>query len=174
MEEVPQHIPASATVQHPSETAINETAEIPVARFLSHDVHPDLVQPKFDTKRSYSMPVDSARFKRQTKSSVNQFPRDDDICYLEDVDICLVIPPKLQQLNYPKAEEGHEEDVAKVIRKKFSKLGLEEGSKDILAFLSSDQQQSSYISWQAHIEEAAEEETDDTFWEKVCGGISIT
>ena len=43
---------------------------------------------------------------------------------LEDVDIDMVIPIKLSALEFPKAEDGHEEDVAKVIRKSFSKLGL--------------------------------------------------
>ena len=73
-------------------------------------------------------------------------------------------------MDYPKVEEGHDEDVAKVIRKKFSKLGLDEGSQDVFALLSDDQVQSGYASWQARIEEAANEGADDTFWEKVCFG----
>lgn len=100
-------------------------------------------------------------------SSVKQVPCDDDICYLEDVDICLVIPSKLLHLDYPRVEDSHNEDVAKVIRKKFSKLGIDESSKDVLSFLSSDYQHSSYVSWQTRIEEAAHEEENDMFWENV-------
>lgn len=105
---------------------------------------------------------------RHTKSCAKQVPLDDnDIAVIQDVEIHMVIPSKLKLLDYPRVEDGHDEDVAKVIRKKFSKLGLDESSQDVFTFLSSDQLQSGYISWQARIEEAAEDE-DDTFWEKVC------
>ena len=124
----------------------------------------DTIQPKPDLFQSYSSVEGS---QRRTMSYVKQVPCDDDICFLEDVEICLVIPPKLLQLDYPRVEDSHDEDVAKVIRKKFSKLGIDESSKDILTFLSSDHQHSSYVSWQARIEEAAEEEDNDTFWQNV-------
>ena len=122
----------------------------------------DTLQPKPDLFRSYS-----EGSQRRTTSYVKQVPCDDDICFLEDVDICLMIPSKLRHLDYPRVEDSHDEDVAKVIRKKFSKLGIDETSKDILSFLSSNHQHSSYVSWQARIEEAAEEENDDAFWQNV-------
>ena len=122
----------------------------------------DTLQPKPDLFRSYS-----EGSQRRTTSYVKQVPCDDDICFLEDVDICLMIPSKLRHLDYPRVEDSHDADVAKVIRKKFSKLGIDETSKDILSFLSSDHQHSSYVSWQARIEEAAEEENDDAFWQNV-------
>ena len=128
-------------------------------------VKDDPTQPKPDPIRSYSNLEGSTH---RTMSYIKQVPCDDDICFVEDVDICLVIPTKLRHLEYPRVEDSHDEHVAKVIRKKFSKLGIEETSKDVLAFLSSEQQHSSYISWQARIEEAANEEANDAFWEKVC------
>lgn len=131
---------------------------------------PDSPQPKhhmLDLFRSYSSVESSQRRTLSYSSVVKQVPDDDDICFVEDVDICLVIPPKLLHLDYPRVEDSHDEDVAKVIRKKFSKLGIDESSKDILSFLSSNHQHSSYVSWQARIEEAAHEEEDDTFWETV-------
>ena len=127
---------------------------------------PDTLQPKPDLFRSYSSVEGS---QHRTVSFVKQVPCDDDICFLEDVDICLMIPSKLRHLDYPRVEDSHDEDVAKVIRKKFSKLGIDETSKDILAFLSSDHQHSSYVSWQARVEEAAEEEENDAFWQNVSG-----
>ena len=125
---------------------------------------PDTLQSKPDLFRSYSSVEGSQHC---TMSYVKQVPSDDDICFLEDVDICLAIPSKLLHLDYPRVEDSHDEDVAKVIRKKFSKLGIDESSKDVLTFLSSDHQHSSYVSWQAQIEEATEEEENDTFWQNV-------
>ena len=115
-------------------------------------------------------PVTSHSERQRVALYVKQVPRDDDIVCVEDVDICLDIPSKLIQLDYPKAEDGHDEDVAKVIRKKFSKLGLKENTQDVLTILSlNDQPQSGlYMSWQARFEEAVEEEKDDTFWKDVC------
>ena len=103
-----------------------------------------------------------------TKSSSKQAPDDDrDICLIEEIDISFDIPSKLTQIDYPKVADAHKEDVAKVIRKKFSKLGINEGHTDIFSFLSSGELQSSFLSWQAHIEEAVRDETDE-FWENVC------
>ena len=98
-------------------------------------------------------------------------PCEDDISFLEEVDICLEIPSKLRHLDYPTVEHNHDEDVAKVIRKKFSKLGIDK----TLNFLSSDHQHSSFVSWKARarIEEAVKEE-NDAFWMKISGQLKHT
>ena len=98
-------------------------------------------------------------------SSVKQVPCEDDISFLEEVDICLEIPSKLRHLDYPTVEHNHDEDVAKVIRKKFSKLGIDK----TLNFLSSDHQHSSFVSWEAQIKEVVMKEENDAFWEQVSG-----
>ena len=103
----------------------------------------------------------------QSHSASKQAPDDDhDICFIEEIDISFDIPSKLTQIDYPKVADAHKEDVAKVIRKKFSKLGINEGHTDIFSFLSSGELQSSFLSWQAQIEEAVKDETDE-FWENV-------
>ena len=129
---------------------------------------PDTLPPKPSTLRSYSVPayMESEKHRFRTKSSSKQVPDDDDICFIEEIDICLDIPSKLRQIDYPKVADAHEEDVAKVIRKKFSKLGIDEDHADIFNFLSSGELQTSYISWQARIEEAVVDESDE-FWENV-------
>ena len=152
-----------------TDTQVTSCTRIPITRLISEGHH---LESKPTTLRSRSVPSDFDH--RRTASYVKQVPRDDDIVCVEDVDICLVIPPKLRQLDYPKAEDGHDEDVAKVIRKKFSKLGLEEGTRDILAILSNDQLDSGFLSWQARIEEAANEEANDAFWKDVCFNLSCT
>ena len=154
----------------PSETNTESQARsnTATAATVSPQLHGENDQLKPDLFRSYSSVEGS---QRRTMSYVKQVPCDDDISFLEDVDICLVIPSKLRHLDYPRVEDSHDEDVAKVIRKKFSKLGIDETSKDILAFLSSDHQHSSYVSWQVRIEEAAEEEDNDAFWENVSGQL---
>lgn len=163
-----------AVLAQSSDSPINRVSRIPAARLISDGNHSEHVKSKSDTLRSYSVPSDFETVQCRTAAHVKQVPRDDDIVFVEDVDICLAIPPKLRQLDYPRVEDGHDEDVAKVIRKKFAKLGLDEGTPDVLAILSSDKLKSGYISWQAQIEEAAEEEADDTFWENVCLTVAIT
>lgn len=104
-------------------------------------------------------------------SYVKQVPDDDDIVIVEDIEIPgSVIPPKLLRVDFPQAEDCHDQDVAEVIRKKFSKLGIGKGSKDIdiLALLSSDQQHSTYSSWRARIKKAANDGEDHIFSDKVC------
>lgn len=104
-------------------------------------------------------------------SYVKQVPDDDDIVIVEDIEIRgSVIPPKLLRVDFPQAEDCHDQDVAEVIRKKFSKLGIGKGSKDIdiLALLSSDQQHSTYSSWRARIKKAANDGEDHIFSDKVC------
>ena len=131
---------------------------------------PDIVPPKPSTLRSLSvstyMESECQRHRFCTELSSKQVPDDDDICFIEEIDICLDIPSKLRQIDYPKVADAHEEDVAKVIRKKFSKLGIDEDHADIFSFLSSGELQTSYISWQARIEEAVKDESDE-FWENV-------
>ncbi len=91
---------------------------------------------------------------------------EDEITILEDVDIDVVIPSKLSALDFPKAEDGHEEDVAKVIRKSFSKLGVERHAQsDPLAVLAHGAL-SLHLSWQAQVE-AAVQHQDDDFWQRV-------
>ena len=155
----------SCEISNTSQTkSVNVTAAPLSPQLHAQNDQTDTPQPKPDLFQSYSNVEGS---QHRTLSYVKQVPCDDDICFLEDVDICLVIPSKLLHLDYPRVEDSHDEDVAKVIRKKFSKLGIDESSKDILSFLSSDYQHSNYVSWQARIEEAAEEEEDDAFWENV-------
>ena len=149
--------------QNDSNTPITSPPQIPLTRLISEGHY---LEPRLNTLRSNSVPLGFER--RRAASYIKQVPRDDDIVCVEDVDICLDIPTRLRQLDYPKAEDGHDEDVAKVIRKKFSKLGLEESTQDVLAILSNDQLQSGFMSWQARFEEAATEEEDDTFWKNVC------
>ena len=122
---------------------------------------PDMLQPK--PRSSFE---DS---RRHTMSSIKQVPCEDDISFLEEVDICLEIPSKLRHLDYPTVEQNHDEEVAKIIRKKFSKLGIDKTAKGI-AFLSSDHQHISFVSWEARIEEAVKEE-NDAFWKKVSGQL---
>ena len=122
---------------------------------------PDSVKPKSDSMLTLESSIHS------NMSNVKEVPYNDDITFVEDVDIFLVIPTKLRHLEYPRVEDSHDKSVAKAIRKKFSKLGIEETSKDVLAFLSSEQQHSSYTSWRERIEEATNEEENDAFWENV-------
>ena len=42
--------------------------------------------------------------RRHTMSSIEQVPREDDISFLEEVDICLEIPSKLRHLDYQTVE----------------------------------------------------------------------
>ena len=100
------------------------------------------------------------------RSIVSQQPCEDEIVLLEDVDIDVAIPPKLTCLDFPKAEEGREEDVAKVIRKSFSKLGLRSATQDALTALAESGLTLAHVSWQSQIEKAVEHQ-DDQFWEKV-------
>ena len=100
-------------------------------------------------------------------SSVKQVSCEDNISCLEEVDICLEIPSKLRQLDYPTVEHTHDENVAKEIRKKFSELGIDK----TLNFLSSEYQHSSFVSWEAQIEEVVAKEENDTFWKKVSGQL---
>ena len=155
--------PSEINDQSQTKSAIATAATLSPQLHVQNDP-PDTTQPKPDIFRSYS---DVEGSQRRTISSVKQVPCDDDICYVEDVDICLVIPFKLLHLDYPRVEDSHDKDVANVIRKRFSKLGIDESSKDVFSFLSSDHQHSSYVSWQARIEEAAHEEENDMFWENV-------
>ena len=131
--------------------------------------NPDVIQPELPTLRSYSVPATSEghRFVPRPLSKRYEVPVDDIIAFVDEVDICLDIPPKLSQIDYPRVADAHEEDVAKVIRKKFSKLGIDEGPTDVFSFLSSDELQTSFMSWQARIEEAVMDEPDE-FWEHVC------
>ena len=93
-----------------------------------------------------------------------------EIHIVEEVDTLelVTIPAKLQGLDYPKVSDAHQEDVAKVISKKFLKLGIDEVRTDAFNVLSTDHNklQSRFMSWQARIDEAVEHEPDD-FWEKV-------
>ena len=111
----------------------------------------------------------SGKFQRTT-SYAKQVPNDDEIICIDDVDIQLSIPNKLQCLDYPKVGDGHDEDVVKVIRKKFTKLGLHDDLQDGPAVLSGDHVQAGYISLQTQIEEAASRE-DDTFLKSVCSYV---
>lgn len=91
---------------------------------------------------------------------------EDEIAILEDVDIDIVIPSKLSALDFPKAEDGQEEDVAKVIRKSFSKLGVERHHQpDPMAVLA-EGALSLHLSWQAQVEAAVEQQGDE-FWQRV-------
>ena len=161
--QAPKPIP---TLQLPE---VEPQAPKPIPTLQLPDVETrDIRPPKLSTLRSYSVPayMESERHRLRTKSSSKQVPDDDDICFIEEIDICLDIPSKLRQIDYPKVADAHEEDVAKVIRKKFSKLGIDEDHADIFNFLSSGELQTSYISWQARIEEAVVDESDE-FWENV-------
>ena len=91
---------------------------------------------------------------------------EDEIVLLEDVDFEMVIPTKLSALDFPKAEDGHEEDVAEVIRKSFSKLGMEHQSRqESLAGLAHGAL-SLHLSWQAQVEASVEQQGDE-FWRRV-------
>ena len=90
---------------------------------------------------------------------------DDTIALLEDVEIDIAIPSKLMALDFPKAEDDRDEDVAKVIRKSFSKLGLPHSPQDALSSLAKTGL-SRHISWQAQVESAVEHQGDD-FWQRV-------
>lgn len=95
---------------------------------------------------------------------------EDEIALLEDVDIEMSIPSRLVSLDFPKADDGHDEDVAKVIRKSFSKLGLRPGAQDAIAALSKSGLSLGHISLMSQVEAAVEgQEPGDLFWEEVCG-----
>ena len=157
----PSEISGQSQTRSAATTAATVSPEMHVLNDQPSTPH---VHPKHDLFQSHSS-VEADQ--RRAMSYVKQVPCNDDIYYVEDVDIGLVIPSKLRHLDYPKVEDSHDEDIAKVIRKKFSKLGIDKSSKDVLSFLSSDHHHGSYISWQAQIEEAAREEDDDAFWENV-------
>ena len=90
---------------------------------------------------------------------------EDTIALLEDVEIDIAIPSKLMALDFPKAEDDRDEDVAKVIRKSFSKLGLPHSPQDALSSLAKTGL-SRHLSWQAQVESAVEHQGDE-FWERV-------
>ena len=174
-----EHAPASDSVQvaddqqtesHDRESVTAQVPQIEPTLDASESENPDIVQPKLPTLtvRSYSVPAasENRQFLPKSPNKRYEVPVDDIIAFVDEVDICLDIPPKLRQIDYPKVADAHEEDVAKVIRKKFSKLGIDDGPTDVFSFLSSDELQTSFMSWQARIEEAVVDETDE-FWENV-------
>ncbi len=93
---------------------------------------------------------------------------EEEIALVEDVDIEMSIPSRLIGMEFPKADDGHEEDVAKVIRKSFSKMGLRHGDQDAISVLSKTSLSLGHISLMSDVEEAVDgEEPGDHFWETV-------
>lgn len=93
---------------------------------------------------------------------------EEEIALVEDVDIDMNIPASLISMDFPKTDDGHEEDVAKVIRKSFSKLGLRHGEQDALSVLSKASLSLGHISLMSQVESALEgQEPGDHFWELV-------
>ena len=115
-------------------------------------------QPPYPTNNPVSFPP------LATQSSLGE----DEIALLEDVDIEISIPSRIISMDFPKADDGHEEDVAKVIRKSFSKLGLRRG-QDAISALSRSGLSLGHITLMSQVEAAVEgQEPEDQFWEMVC------
>ena len=93
---------------------------------------------------------------------------EEEIALVDDVNIEMSIPSRLIGMEFPKADDGHEEDVAKVIRKSFSKMGLRHGDQDAISVLSKTSLSLGHISLMSVVEEAVDgEEPGDHFWETV-------
>ena len=111
-------------------------------------------------------PTESFSFFPEPSENMQGSPdHDDTIALLEDVEIDIAIPSKLMALDFPKAEDDRDEDVAKVIRKSFSKLGPPQRGQDALSSLAKTGV-SCHLSWQAQVESAVEHQGDD-FWQRV-------
>ena len=123
-------------------------------------------EPSFPANRSIS-------FSSYPSSTGQDHLGEDEIALVEDVDIEMSIPSKLVSLDFPKADDGQEEDVAKVIRKSFLKLGLRPGAQDAVAALSKSGLSLGHISLMSQVEAAVEgQEPGDLFWEEVCQVIT--
>lgn len=120
---------------------------------------------------SYSEPTISENRSISFNSypSVQSILDGDEIALVEDVDIDVAIPSRLLSLEFPKADDGREEDVARVIRKSFSKLGVHPSSQYDLSTLSDIGLHLHHVSLMSQIEAAIEgQEPGDLFWEEVC------
>ena len=116
-------------------------------------------------------PTVSFSFPDPAASGLGSPGAEDTIALLEDIEIDMTIPSKLTALDFPKAEDGRDEDIAKVIRKSFSKLGLPHSPQDALSSLAKSGL-SRHLSWQAQVEAAVEHQGED-FWERVSGQLLI-
>ncbi len=111
-------------------------------------------------------------FRSYPSATVHSTLGEEEIALVEDVDIDMSIPTSLITMDFPKPDDGHEEDVAKVIRKSFSKLGLRHGEQDALSVLSKANLSFEHISLMSQIESALEgQEPEDHFWEMASGDL---
>lgn len=114
--------------------------------------------------------VEEARTRFNSLPSASAKKKEEDkIVFVEHVEIEMSTPDKqlLTSMDFPKADDGHEEDVAKVIRKSFSKIGVGHNTPDALAAISKSFL--GHVTFMSDVEAAVDKhEQADQIWQKVC------